>query len=107
MRVFRKQGTGQHSCGRLVRCSCRTEKGSPETVSSKKFCRRSLAILLFAAAASLSFAQTPQKDTPFRGHPVRSRLTNPSIEQKVNALLKQMTLEEKVGQLVQYSVGTA
>jgi beta-glucosidase len=76
-------------------------------VSSKKFCRRSLAILLFAAAASLSFAQTPQKDTPFRGHPVRSRLTNPSIEQKVNALLKQMTLEEKVGQLVQYSVGTA
>ncbi|HYA64784.1 MAG TPA: glycoside hydrolase family 3 N-terminal domain-containing protein [Candidatus Sulfotelmatobacter sp.] len=42
----------------------------------------------------------------FRGLPVRSPLGDPSIENKVEALLKQMTLEEKVGQLVQYSVGT-
>jgi beta-glucosidase len=30
---------------------------------------------------------------------------NPAIEAKVDALLRQMTLEEKVGQLVQYSAG--
>jgi beta-glucosidase len=76
-------------------------------VSSKKSCSRLLSVLLFAVVASSSFAQTPQKETPFRGHPVHSPLTDPTIERKVNALLKQMTLEEKVGQLVQYSVGTA
>lgn len=32
-------------------------------------------------------------------------LSDPAIERKVDDLLKQMTLEEKVGQLVQYSVG--
>jgi beta-glucosidase len=35
-----------------------------------------------------------------------SKLADPSIETRVEALLKQMTLEEKVGQLVQYSIGT-
>jgi beta-glucosidase len=42
------------------------------------------------------------------GHPVavtRSPLTDPAIEKRVDALLKQMTLEEKVGQLAQYSSG--
>jgi len=43
----------------------------------------------------------------FHGLPIRSHLADPTIEKKVDALLKQMTLEEKVGQLVQYSVGTA
>lgn len=78
---------------------------------SKKLCYCSLTTFLFIAAASPSFAQTPrrapQKDVPYRGHPVRSQLVDPVIERKVDALLKQMTLEEKVGQLVQYSVGTA
>lgn len=32
-------------------------------------------------------------------------LDNPATEQKIEALLRQMTLEEKVGQLVQYSAG--
>jgi beta-glucosidase len=46
-------------------------------------------------------------DVPaFRGLPVRSPLTDPAIEGRVEALLKEMTLEEKAGQLVQYSVGT-
>jgi len=31
------------------------------------------------------------------------QLASPAIEKRVNALLKQMTLEEKLGQLVQYS----
>jgi beta-glucosidase len=34
-------------------------------------------------------------------------LEQPAIERRVEALLKQMTLEEKVGQLVQYSAGDA
>ena len=36
---------------------------------------------------------------------VPSSLTDPAIEKRVDALLKQMTLEEKVGQLAQYSSG--
>jgi beta-glucosidase len=35
----------------------------------------------------------------------RSPLTDPAIEKRVDALLRQMTLEEKVGQLTQYSSG--
>ena len=42
---------------------------------------------------------------PFHGLAVRGDLTTLPIEQRVEDLLKQMTLEEKVGQLVQYSVG--
>src|SRR5271157_4075068 len=69
---------------------------------------RSFSLFAFAAcfiAASIS-AQSPKKPSAFHGVPVRSTLTDPSIEKKVDALLRQMTLEEKVGQLVQYSVGT-
>jgi beta-glucosidase len=49
-------------------------------------------------------AQGPEQT----GHPgafTRSSLTDPAIEKRVEALLKQMTLEEKVGQLAQYSSG--
>lgn len=35
----------------------------------------------------------------------RSNLINPATEQKIDALLHKMTLDEKVGQLVQYSSG--
>lgn len=35
--------------------------------------------------------------------PSNAQLASPEIEKKVDALLKQMTLEEKLGQLVQYS----
>src|ERR1700676_2657389 len=47
-------------------------------------------------------AQTPQA---FRGWPVHSELSDPATQRKVEALLKLMTLEEKVGQLVDYSSG--
>ena len=36
----------------------------------------------------------------------QSPLNSPAIEQRVNALLQKMTVEEKVGQLVQYSAGS-
>jgi beta-glucosidase len=35
----------------------------------------------------------------------RSQLDDPAIERRVNGLLSQMTLEEKIGQLVHYSAG--
>jgi len=37
--------------------------------------------------------------------PARTGIYDPSIDAKVEALLRKMTLEEKVGQLVQYSAG--
>jgi beta-glucosidase len=58
---------------------------------------------LIAPAIHSQQASTP---VGFRGLPVQSDLADPAIERKVQALLKQMTLEEKVGQLVQYSSGT-
>jgi beta-glucosidase len=62
-----------------------------------------VALVLSTAAACQDSASTPT----FRGLPVRSTLVDAATEAKIDALLKQMTLEEKVGQLVQYSVGTA
>ena len=69
---------------------------------------RSFALLIFAASflSTSTPAQRPKEPTTFRGVPARSTLADPSIEKKVEALLRQMTLEEKIGQLVQYSVGT-
>lgn len=61
----------------------------------------SLVLLVFHPAR----AQAPAKATPYRGAPVRSSLSDSSIEKRVDALLKKMTLEEKIGQLVQYSGG--
>jgi len=54
-----------------------------------------LAISAFAIVAA----------SPSSGQSSRTALSDPAVEQKVSALLRQMTLEEKVGQLVQYSAG--
>lgn len=59
--------------------------------------KTTLLALLFAAVLAVS---------PLRSlSQTNSQLTDPAIESKVDALLKQMTLEEKIGQLVQYSAG--
>lgn len=65
--------------------------------------------LLAALSSFVLQGAHPQGDAgpaAFRGLPVNSHLADPSIERKVDVLLKKMTLEEKIGQLVQYSVGT-
>ena len=67
-----------------------------------------VAAFLFAfASIELSatlLAQTSQpKDQPSALN--RASLTDPTIDKRVEALLKQMTVEEKVGQLAQYSSG--
>ena len=36
-------------------------------------------------------------------HPSNAQLADPKIEARVDRLLRQMTLEEKIGQLVQYN----
>src|SRR5215471_13213793 len=53
-----------------------------------------------APAAGKAPAKAPAKTAS-------KNLGSPAIEAKVNALLAKMTLEEKVGQLVQYSAGAA
>jgi beta-glucosidase len=56
-------------------------------------------ILLSTLAGLPALSQAAAKSAP----PSNKQLASPQIEQKVNALLKKMTLEEKLGQLVQYS----
>jgi len=53
-----------------------------------------------APAAAKSSTKAPAKTS-------QNQLTTPAIESRVNALLAKMTLEEKIGQLVQYSAGAA
>jgi len=70
--------------------------------------------ILIAAGIALVLLQTgarAQNDMPFATaaqaqkapRPSNAQLADPAIEKRVDALLKQMTLEEKLGQLVQYS----
>jgi beta-glucosidase len=64
------------------------------------------AVLAGCLFSSLS-ASAQTSSSPLVAHAGSSRqiLGNPSSEKKIEALLRQMTLEEKVGQLVQYSAG--
>ncbi|HKF25041.1 MAG TPA: hypothetical protein VKB24_03655, partial [Candidatus Acidoferrum sp.] len=62
--------------------------------------------------ASLAAAQTAEAPAPAKTaakasakSAPRNQLSSPAIEGKVSALLAKMTLEEKIGQLVQYSAG--
>ena len=63
-----------------------------------------LGLALFPACAraqeDMPYAGVPAPRTPAR--PSNQQLVSPAIEKKVDALLKQMTLDEKLGQLVQY-----
>ena len=58
-----------------------------------------LIVPLICWSASVGLAQSAGKSAP----PSNKQLASPEIERKVDALLKKMTLEEKLGQLVQYS----
>ena len=78
-----------------------------DSLEKKRFCTYQIATLtiltvLFAAVVTplCGKAQTSS------GRPAaasNAQLASPAIEKRVDALLKQMTLEEKLGQLVQYS----
>ena len=66
----------------------------------RQFCR------YFLLAALLSFAWETNAQTR-RAKPSNAQLVDPKIERRVEALLRQMTLAEKIGQLVQYSATEA
>ena len=57
-----------------------------------------VALLLF----SFSFASA---QTTSQEHPKTSGINDPALDARVESILQQMTLEEKIGQLVQYSAG--
>ncbi len=62
-----------------------------------------LSVALFLAQISRAqSAPQPKKDAA-NANPLNA----PGLDEKVDALLQKMTLEEKIGQLVQYSVGQA
>src|ERR1700684_1470992 len=59
------------------------------------------------AALSFSVVLSPALAQVSHVPPSNTQLASPEIERKVDALLKQMTLDEKIGQLVQYSATEA
>ena len=67
--------------------------------------RNSFVSLWVLVVLALSFLLVPWSPAQNNPSPAASLLNSPEIEAKVEALLRQMTLEEKVGQLGQYSAG--
>jgi beta-glucosidase len=62
---------------------------------------------LLLLAASSCFFLTGLNATAQTAPPSNAQLASPALNQRVEALLKQMTLDEKVGQLAQYAAGFA
>ncbi|MGB0051441.1 MAG: hypothetical protein WBQ02_04335, partial [Terracidiphilus sp.] len=70
-----------------------------------------MTIAIGAAAMLLSSLATAQDGSSFQfksrpskpAAPSNAALASPAVERRVDELLRQMTIEEKVGQLVQYS----
>lgn len=62
-------------------------------------------VLCIVAACDFAFSQDKPSIAAVDQRIRNSALDNPANEQKIEALLRKMTLEEKVGQLVQYSAG--
>ncbi len=63
--------------------------------------------LSFGMFSSTGIAQSTAlarpRPTTAAAHPSNAQLADPKLEARVNKLLEQMTLEEKIGQLVQYN----
>lgn len=63
---------------------------------------RQLQLLTVVLAVSAAIAQSPVAHLK-KVSPSQSQLASSAIERRVDALLAKMTLEEKLGQLMQYS----
>lgn len=61
------------------------------------------ALWLLAVALSAGAHAQVDRVLPHATAPSNAQLASPDIERRVDALLKQMTLDEKIGQLVQYN----
>src|SRR6188508_2725457 len=74
--------------------------GTGETQMMRKSCATvTFAVLLVCAGLEA------QSGAPASAPDVRTGIYDPSLDARVETLLRKMTLEEKVGQLVQYSAG--
>lgn len=71
-----------------------------QSLSPAKRARFVALIASLASVAVMAAAQGVEQKTALPSNP---QLTSPAIERRVNELLRQMTLEEKIGQLVQYN----
>jgi beta-glucosidase len=71
---------------------------------SRAFFLAPVVLPLFVFVAQSSFAQSQTVSAKKTGQ-ANSELNDPATEARLEELLKKMTLEEKVGQLVQYSSG--
>lgn len=66
---------------------------------------RSVALVLALASGAFALAQSSTPGSVSRETKPRTSLSNPGVETRIDELLRKMSLEEKVGQLVQYSAG--
>jgi beta-glucosidase len=66
--------------------------------------RSTLVACLLICGQAATGQDSPSPEAP-KSAKTQPNLIDPATEQKINALLRKMTLEEKVGQLVQYSAG--
>jgi beta-glucosidase len=62
-------------------------------------------VICFVMGSQSARAQDTAPSAAPPGKKLHSSLSDPATEQKIDAFLRRMTLEEKVGQLVQYSAG--
>ena len=72
---------------------------------ARSICGQGSILLLLVILVSLASPSTAQEIQikAAKAPPSNPQLVSPEIERRVNALLSQMTLEEKLGQLVQYN----
>lgn len=66
---------------------------------------RRLCTIVAASVFLLCHGLEARSDAPTSAIVARTGIYDPSLDARVEALLREMTLEEKVGQLVQYSAG--
>src|SRR5579871_1244834 len=84
--------------GRRLTGAAQTVYYFPDMVKLR-VCAVQFAVLLMLPGAVVTFAQNRPNPNP--------QLASKELNSRVDALLKQMTLEEKIGQTVQYSAGFA
>jgi beta-glucosidase len=78
--------------------------GSSLEEISQALTRGSICVVLSAVLSVALFAQTSTSSKQMLPGPARG-VDDPSINTRVDSILRRMTVEEKVGQLVQYSAG--